>query len=125
MKGAVGYALAIAVTGGCLFACEVRPSPDPSLSFVRVIGRRPIPGGDGSKWENDPSPTPRLLSVRLGAKEFAEARKLHDDLDTSLSEYIAPELKRIGFCPMGYTIEPGNRAGTKRGDYGFTVQCNW
>ena len=117
-------AVLLAVFGvvGC---AELRPSPDPELSFVVIRGVKQTVRNGMEYWETDDTGKPSIIHVRLGAKEMLELRKLNSNLDIALKEFIEPEIRRRNLCDAGFEVRPGPRGGSKRGNYGFGLQCFW
>jgi hypothetical protein len=54
-----------------------------------------------------------------------DAQKLNSTLDMALKEFIGSEINRRNLCDAGFDVRPGQRGGSKRGDYGFGLQCYW
>ena len=110
----------------CIAGCvEYRALYNPELSFIHIQGIKQTTRGEKIIWEIDDSAKPAIISVRLGAKEMIEVRELGPNIDLALKEYLRSELDRRRLCNGGFEIRPGQRTGSKIGDYGFGLQCFW
>lgn len=118
----VGAFLAVLGLSGC---GVLRPSPDPELSYINIRGVKEIEKNERVLWETDYSAKPRIIHVQLGARELLDAQKLNSNLDIALKEFIGPEIRRRNLCDAGFDVRPGQRGGSKRGNYGFGLQCFW
>lgn len=98
---------------------------DAPPSFIRIRPVKSFVVNERTIWETDYSEKPGIIDIRLGAIEMREVRKMYPDRDSALKKYIEPELRRRNLCDAGFEISPGQRTGSKLGDYGFSVQCFW
>ena len=125
--------ISLIVPSGCVFVgalslsgcLDMRPSPDLDLSYIDIRGVKEITQNEKIQWVPDAAEKPTIISVGLGAKEMAEVRKLNSNLDLALKEYIGAEIRHRKLCDSGFEIRLGQRGGTKRGNYGFGLNCFW
>jgi hypothetical protein len=100
-------------------------SYDASPSFIQIRAIKSTVRHEKISWESDDSPKPATISIRLGDKEMREVQQLNPNRDIALKLYIEPRIRHLKLCGAGFEIRPGQRTGSKRGDYGFLLQCFW
>lgn len=122
----VCIALSLVSLEGCADSSTKGPvGYDAPPSFIRIRPVKLFIVNERIIWETDYSKKPAIIDIRLGDMEMREVRKLYPDRDAALKKYIEPELTRRNLCDAGFEISPGQRTGSKLGDYGFSVQCFW